>query len=128
MIGRVSDRVSTTTLGIIASPTAVTRPRPRRSVWPVCALLLPSGIFPLAFTYWPVLQVALGSLSVRTFGGAAHWGFGNYARLFAVPHFASAVRNNLLYAAGTVIPSLALALLSPLSCARVPVSPHSSAR
>ena len=78
------------------------------------ALLLPSGVFLLAFTYWPVLQVALGSLTVRTFGGAAHWGFGNYARLFADPHFATAVRNNLVYAAGTIIPSLTLALLFAL--------------
>ena len=48
------------------------------------------------------------------FGGAAHWGFDNYARLFADPHFATAVRNNLVYAAGTIVPSLTLALLFAL--------------
>jgi hypothetical protein len=30
-----------------------------------------------------VLRAALGSLSVRKFGAAAHWGFGNHTRLFA---------------------------------------------
>jgi sn-glycerol 3-phosphate transport system permease protein len=114
MIGRVSDRVSTTTLDSIARPVTITRPRMRRTKLAEYALLLPSGVFLLAFTYWPILQVALGSLAVRPFGGAAHWGFGNYARLFADPHFATAVSNNLLYAAGTIIPSLALALLFAL--------------
>ena len=41
------------------------------------------------FTYWPVLQVLVSSLTVRGFGGAAHPGIGNYARLFADPHFAT---------------------------------------
>jgi sn-glycerol 3-phosphate transport system permease protein len=77
-------------------------------------LLVPSGVFLLAFTYWPVLQVSVGSLAVQTFGGAAHWGFGNYARLFADPHFATAARNNLVYAIGTIAPSLTLALLFAL--------------
>ncbi len=45
---------------------------------------------------------------------AAHWGIDNYTRLFADPHFATAVRNNLVYAAGTIIPSLTLALLFAL--------------
>jgi sn-glycerol 3-phosphate transport system permease protein len=115
MIGPVSDRVSTTTLGIIANPTAASRSRLRRPVLAAYSLLIPSGVFLLAFTYWPVLQVALGSLTVRAFGGATHWGFANYARLFADPHFATAVRNNLVYAAGTIIPSLTLALLFALS-------------
>lgn len=114
MIGRVSDRVSTTTLGIVPDATAAVRPRIRRPVLAAYALLLPSAVFLLAFTYWPVAQVAVSSLSVRPFGGAAHWGFGNYARLFADPHFATAVRNNVVYAIGTIIPSLTLALLFAL--------------
>src|SRR5262249_8524746 len=88
------------------------RPQARqRSAWTAYALLLPSGVFLLAFTFWPVLQVTLGSLSVRTYGSPAHWGVGNYAHLFADPHFATAIRNNLVYAAGTIVPSLTLALL-----------------
>jgi len=74
------------------------------------ALLAPSAVFLAAFTYWPVLQVVVGSLTEHAFGGATRWGFGNYARLFADPHFARAVWNNLVYAAGTIVPSLSLAL------------------
>ena len=114
MVARVSDRVSTTTLGIAPDSTAAIRPRIQRSALAPYVLLLPSAIFLLAFTYWPVLQVAIGSFTVRSFGGVAHWGFGNYARLFADPHFAVAVSNNLVYAAGTIIPSLTLALLFAL--------------
>ena len=75
-------------------------------------------MFLLGFTYWPVLQVLAGSLTVRAFGGAAHWGFGNFARLLADPHFARAVENNLIYAAGTIVPSLLLALALALGLRR----------
>ncbi len=74
------------------------------------ALLAPSAVFLLTFTYWPVLQVLISSLTVQSFGAAAHPGIGNYLRLFADPHFATAVTNNVIYAAGTIIPSLTLAL------------------
>ena len=106
--------MSTTTLGVVASSAANSRPVRRRTAWAPYWLLLPSGIFLMAFTYWPVLQVALGSITVRNFGSAAHWGAGNYTRLFADPHFATAVHNNLVYAAGTIIPSIAMALLFAL--------------
>jgi len=84
------------------------RARPARTAY---ALLAPSAICLLAFTYWPVAQVIRGSLIVRGFRGAAHWGFDNYARLFADRHFSTAVTNNLIYAASTIVPSLILALL-----------------
>jgi sn-glycerol 3-phosphate transport system permease protein len=73
-------------------------------------LLAPSAVFLIGFTYWPVLQVLLGSFTVRGFGLNAHAGLSNYARLFADPHFFRAVTNNLIYAAGTIVPSLTLAL------------------
>jgi sn-glycerol 3-phosphate transport system permease protein len=92
-------------------PRSSTRTRPRaRPGLTAAALLAPSAVFLLGFTYWPVLRVTLTSLSEQGFGGAAHWGFGNYRRLFADPHFAQAVVNNLLYAAGTIGPGLLLAL------------------
>src|SRR5271166_4961191 len=78
-------------------------------------LLLPSGVFLLAFTYWPVIQVIRTSLTVRGFRGAAHLGPGNYARLFGDAHFTTAVVNTLIYAAGTIIPSLVFALLFALA-------------
>jgi sn-glycerol 3-phosphate transport system permease protein len=111
MMGRVSDRVSTTAIAVIATPIIAVRQRVRRSALAPYALLIPSGIFLVAFTYWPVVQVVFGSLTVHAFGGAAHWGLDNYARLFADSHFTTALRNNLVYALGTIIPSVTLALL-----------------
>jgi sn-glycerol 3-phosphate transport system permease protein len=90
-------------------------------------LLLPSGVFLLAFTYWPVLRAVLDSLTERAFGGATHWGFGNYARLFADAHFATAVRNNLVYAVGTIFPSLTSPCCSTWPCEKARASPASCA-
>ncbi len=42
-------------------------------------------------------------------------GLGNYQRLFADPHFTRAAWNNVAYAAGTIVPSLFLALLFALA-------------
>jgi sn-glycerol 3-phosphate transport system permease protein len=93
------------------------QPRRRGTRQGVAALVLlaPSALLLCAFTYWPVLQVTWQSLVVQSFGGAAHWGAGNYARLFADPHFARACLNNLIYAVGTILPSLVLALLFALA-------------
>ncbi len=77
---------------------------------PALALLLPSLIFLVAFTYWPVLRVIGESLLVGRFAGQSAVGLGNYQRLFADPHFARAALNNAVYAAGTIAPSLGLAL------------------
>jgi sn-glycerol 3-phosphate transport system permease protein len=93
-------------------PAIRTRTRKRaRPALTAYALLLPSAAFLLAFTYWPVVQVIRSSLSVHGFRGAAHWGFDNYIRLFGDQHFSTAIVNNLIYAAGTIIPSVVLALL-----------------
>ena len=73
-------------------------------------LLAPSLFFLLLFTYWPVLRVLGQSLLVGRFAGETGVGLGNYQRLFADPHFARAAWNNLVYAAGTIGPSLVLAL------------------
>jgi sn-glycerol 3-phosphate transport system permease protein len=91
------------------------RPRSRPARVPLAltayALLLPSAVFLLGFTYWPVIQVIRTSLTVKEFRHASHWGLDNYTRLFADPHFSTAVVNNVIYAAGTIIPSMILALL-----------------
>ena len=94
------------------------RPHARRRARPALtayALLLPSAVFLLGFTYWPVVQVIRSSLTVRGFRGAAHLGLDNYARLFHDQHFSTALINNLIYAGGTIIPSLVLALLFALA-------------
>ncbi|MEJ8574208.1 sugar ABC transporter permease [Microbaculum marinum] len=76
----------------------------------VVVLLAPSVLFLAMFTYWPVVLVALQSVTVESFGGASHWGLGNFERLFSDPRFGRASLNNLVYAVGTVVPSIALAL------------------
>jgi sn-glycerol 3-phosphate transport system permease protein len=94
---------------VAAVPVVYTRRRLRPALTGY-ALLLPSALFLIAFTYWPVLKVVQTSFTVTGFRQAAHWGLDNYAHLFADPHFAAAVTNNILYAAGTIIPSLLIAL------------------
>jgi sn-glycerol 3-phosphate transport system permease protein len=99
-----------------ARPVIRTQARKRASpALTAYALLLPSAVFLLGFTYWPVVQVIRSSLTVRGFRQATGWGLDNYTRLFRDQHFATAVVNNLLYAAGTIIPSLFLALLFALA-------------
>jgi len=73
-------------------------------------LLAPSAVFLALFTYWPVIRVVIDALTVRAFRGPAAWGLGNFDRLFADARFYTAVINNLVYAVGTVLPSLILAL------------------
>lgn len=73
-------------------------------------LLAPSLLFLAAFTYWPILTVTRAALLVQGFGQAGHYGLDNFARLFADAHFATAATNSALYALGTILPSLALAL------------------
>ena len=76
------------------------------------ALLAPSLVGLVLFTYWPVLSVAIDSLFARRLGerGSVFVGLANYARLFADPKFAAALVNNLVFIVATVVPSLALAL------------------
>ncbi len=101
---------STILQGALVRPAPLARARKLRPGLTAYALLLPSAIFLIGFTYWPVVQVLAGSFSVRGFRIAPHWGLSNYTRLFADPHFGQAILNNLIYAAGTVIPSVCLAL------------------
>lgn len=86
----------------------------RRSWLAAVALLAPSGLFLAAFTYWPVLEVLARSFIDQQYGQVARFGFGNYARLFADPHFRQAAWNNIVYGVGTIVPSLAFALLFAL--------------
>ena len=77
---------------------------------PAVALLAPSLVLLIAFTYWPVARVLAESFVTGRFVTDHALGFGNYRRLFADPHFAQAAWNNVVYAAGTIVPSLVLAL------------------
>jgi sn-glycerol 3-phosphate transport system permease protein len=68
----------------------------------------------IAFTYWPIVRVLLDSFVVGRFTDHQA-GLGNYQRLFGDPHFARAAWNNIVYAVGTIAPSLCLALLFALA-------------
>jgi sn-glycerol 3-phosphate transport system permease protein len=74
--------------------------------------LAPALFFLVMFTYYPMLQVLWDSFFFKEFGAtSAHFaGLDNYRRLFADPDFAQAVKNNIIYALGTIIPSLAIGL------------------
>jgi sn-glycerol 3-phosphate transport system permease protein len=89
--------------------------RRRADIVGALVLLGPSLMFLGAFTYWPVLRVFNESLLVGRFAGQGAFGFGNYIRLFADPHFSGAAWNNLVYAVGTIAPSLVLALALALA-------------
>lgn len=99
-----------------AAPVRRRRAPPRSRAAPLAwALLLPSGAFLVMFTYWPVAQVLWRSLIQQRYGAAWSWGLGNYVRLFADARFARAVGNTALYALGTILPSILLALLFALA-------------
>ncbi|WP_218578220.1 carbohydrate ABC transporter permease [Vineibacter terrae] len=92
------------------------RPRPWRLAW--LLLLLPSLLCLAAFTYLPVLRVVLDALYAAPHGtgsAARFVGLENFARVLGDPAFRQAAQNNLLYAIGTVVPSVVLALLFALA-------------
>ena len=89
--------------------------REGREVRLAILLLLPSFVLLTLFTYWPLVEVTWKSLDQARFGQVQSLGFGNYARMFADPHFTKAAINNALYAVGTTVPSVLLALLFALA-------------
>ena len=91
------------------------RSRRRRAALFPYLLLAPSLLGLVLFTYGPVAEVALRSLQIRRFGRPMEYGLGNYTALFADERFTRALGNTALYAAGTIIPSLVLALLFALA-------------
>lgn len=71
------------------------------------ALLAPALVVLIGFTHYPIVRAVLNSANER--GGDL--GGGNYADMFSDPVFWQVLRNNFLFAAGTVPVSMALALL-----------------
>jgi sn-glycerol 3-phosphate transport system permease protein len=85
--------------------------RKRSEAGRAALLLLPSVVFLAAFTYWPIGQVLLQSITIEVFGvEATTFGISNFERLLADPSFGRALANNLIYAVGTILPSVAIAL------------------
>jgi sn-glycerol 3-phosphate transport system permease protein len=98
------------------------RRRPLRGRWLPYALLAPSLLFLALFTYLPVMRVVVESLYDQPHGtgatSATFVGFGNFAKVLADPAFRQAALNNLIYALGTLIPTLVLALAFALAVQR----------
>lgn len=87
---------------------------------PAYLLLLPSLVFLALFTYGAMGRVFVDALYARATPKAPvrFVGLDNINAVLADPAFAGAVINNLIYAVGTAIPSIALALLFALALAR----------
>lgn len=110
--------------GVIVERTPAARVRSHvrryRGTIAAYALLLPSLLALALFTYGPVLQVAWDSLHLKRSPGASatFGGFRNFEVVFADPAFRNAIVNNVIYAVGTVGPSLVIALGLALALAR----------
>lgn len=87
---------------------------------PAYLLLLPSLVFLALFTYGAMGRVFIDALYQRTTPKAPvrFVGIDNISAVLADPAFTGAVVNNLIYALGTAIPSIGLALLFALALAR----------
>jgi sn-glycerol 3-phosphate transport system permease protein len=103
----------------LAVPLARTRGNTRVSRWRArnllgLGLLGPSLVFLATFTYWPTAQVMWQSFhaGART---ARVMGLDNYRALAADPAFHHALWNNIVYAIGTIVPGLVLALAFALT-------------
>lgn len=83
-------------------------------------LLAPSLLLLGLFTYAPVVQLVWQALTAQsTIGGPQLFaGLENFRALFADGAFRKALANNLIYALGTVVPSLVLALGLALALVR----------
>jgi sn-glycerol 3-phosphate transport system permease protein len=104
--------------GIQAAAVPVRRRRLRLLPY---ALLAPSLLFLVLFTYLPVARVLVESFYDKPHGtGAATTfvGLGNYAKVLADPAFRQAALNNLVYAVGVLVPTLMLALAFALAVQR----------
>jgi sn-glycerol 3-phosphate transport system permease protein len=95
------------------------RARLVRRAWPYL-LLAPSLLLLAGFTYLPIGRVVWDSLHDKVHGASVtrFVGLRNYADVFADKAFVQSVVNNLVYAAGTVPLSMALALLFALALQR----------
>jgi len=93
---------------------------PRRRLRNLLGLMLlgPSLVFLAVFTYWPTVQVLWQSVHTAPRRDGGSFGLQNYQALAADAAFRRALWNNIVYAAGTMVPSLVLALAFALTLVR----------
>jgi sn-glycerol 3-phosphate transport system permease protein len=88
----------------------------RRALVQGWLLVLPAGVLLVAFTHYPAVATFYDSLlSTPRPGRPAVWvGLDNYRAMLADPIFRQSLRNNALFALGTIPTSIALALAMAL--------------
>lgn len=107
--------------GALAPPLARVARRSRRAWWFPYALLAPSLLFLALFTYLPVVRVIIDALHVSRHGSGepAHFaGPANFRTVLGDSAFHQALINNVIYALGTLVPTIVLALLFALAVQR----------
>ena len=107
--------------GAAARPQVRIERRSRRAWWFPYALLAPSLLLLALFTYLPVIRVIIDSLYISRHGSgepARFAGPANFRSVLSDPAFHQALINNLVYALGTLVPTIVLALLFALAVQR----------
>lgn len=74
-------------------------------------LILPSFIFLILFTFYPIAYSAVTSLMEGSHGSADAIGFGNYRAMFSSREFREAIANNAVYAVCSTVPAVLFGLL-----------------
>ncbi len=75
-------------------------------------LILPSFVFLIVFTYYPVVRSVWLSLFQKMAGGVTKFvGLANYEYMFGSRLFRQVMQNNLVYSLGSVIPAIILGLV-----------------
>ncbi len=75
-------------------------------------LILPSFVFLIIFTYYPVVRSVWLSLFQKMAGGVTKFvGLANYEYMFGSRLFKQVMQNNLVYSLGSVIPAILLGLV-----------------
>ncbi len=74
------------------------------------SLLLPSLLFLILFTYYPVIHSVWSSFFSRVAGGSKFVGMGNYLDMFISEEFQEVLKNNLVYAVFSTVPAVVFGL------------------
>ncbi len=71
---------------------------------------MPSLVFLLLFTYYPIVYSVWSSFFGRVSGGTKFLGIGNYIEMFSSPEFKEVIKNNIIYALFSTAPAVIFGL------------------
>lgn len=77
----------------------------------IAGFLAPAAVFVAVFTYYPMLvgsQMAFRNWNLNDLSNTDWIGFGNFAAIFASDQFWTALRNSLLWVAGSLVPQFVI--------------------